>query len=90
MLQQHRDNWVRQGFLVLQRHEPDFFEHATRVFDRWEYSPAKCTPGSSACTGGDQWGVLTFKTDPLTMSLVGVAALVDIDDQFSHEPAPFL
>jgi hypothetical protein len=76
MLEQHRENWVRQGFLVLQRHEPDFFKHANCVFDRWEYSPAKCAPGSWACTGGNQWGVLTFKRDPLSMSLVDLPAII--------------
>ncbi len=76
MLQQHRESWVRQGFLVLQRHEPQFFEHASRVFDRWVYDPAKCHPGAWACTGGSQqWGVLTFKKDPLSMSLLDLATL---------------
>lgn len=76
MLQQQRENWVRQGFLVLQQHEPEFFEHANRVFDRWEFDPAKCQCGASACTGGsEQWGVLTFKTDPLAMSLLDLAAI---------------
>lgn len=76
MLQQHRENWVRQGFLVLQQHEPAFFEHASRVFDRWEYNPAKCHPGAWACTGGrEQWGALTFKKDPLSMSLLDLAVI---------------
>src|SRR5688572_13486227 len=77
MLHQHRENWVRQGFQVLQQHEPGFFEHATRVFDRWEYDAAKCHDGAWACTGGSQqWGVLTFKKDPLTMSLLDLPALI--------------
>jgi len=77
MLQQHRVNWVNQGLLVLRQHEPEFYEHVTRVFDRWEFNPAKCHPGAWACTGGrDQWGVLMFKRDPLSMSLLDLPALI--------------
>jgi hypothetical protein len=76
MLQQHRENWVRHGFDVLQQHEPAFFEQAISVFDRWEYSPAKCDPGAWACTGGtEQWRVLTFRKDPLSLSLLDLAVL---------------
>jgi hypothetical protein len=76
MLQQHREEWVRHGFHVLQQHEPEFFEHASRVFDRWEFTPGKCHPGAWACTGGRlQWGVLTFKKDPLSMSLLDLATI---------------
>lgn len=77
MLHQHRHNWVRQGLLVLQQHEPDFYAHVTRVFERWEFNPTKCHPGAWACTGGtEQWGVLTFKKDPLSMSLLDLPALI--------------
>jgi len=76
MLQQHREKWVLQAFIVLQHHEPAFFQHAARVFQGWEYDPAKCPPGATACTGGAQWRVLTFKEDPLSMSLLDLAALI--------------
>jgi hypothetical protein len=54
MRHQHRENWVRQGFLVLQQDEPVFFGHASRLFDRWAYDPAKCHSGAWACTGGSE------------------------------------
>jgi hypothetical protein len=77
MLHQHRANWVRQGLLVLQDHESEFFEHVSRVFDRWEHDPAKCHLRAWACTGGSQqWGVLTFKKDPLSMSLLDLATII--------------
>jgi hypothetical protein len=77
MLHQHRANWVQQGLLALQVHERPFFDHVAYVFESWDFDPAKCRPGAWACTGGiEQWRVLTFKRDPLTMPLVDLAAII--------------
>jgi len=77
MLHQHRVDWVQQGLLVLEQHEPEFSEHVSRLFDRWQYDPAKCQRGAWACTGGtEQWGVLTFRKDPLSMSLLDLPTLI--------------